>query len=80
MASFSKVYTSPEKYVLISESISELQSKFTNNHFIRIHKSYLVAKNKVVGISSKQIILENVKIPLGLSYRVEVEKILSFEN
>jgi DNA-binding LytR/AlgR family response regulator len=80
LASFSKVYTSSEKYVLISESISELQNKFSINHFMRIHKSYLVAKSKVVGISAKQIILENIKIPLGLSYREEVEKTLSFEN
>ncbi|MDZ7899665.1 MAG: LytTR family DNA-binding domain-containing protein [Arcicella sp.] len=79
LASFSKVYTSSEKYTLISESISELQNKFPSNYFLRIHKSYLVAKNKIVGISTKQIILENIKIPMGLSYREEVEKVLSFK-
>ena len=80
LASFSKIYTSTEKYVLISESIAELQNKFPQDYLIRVHKSYLVSKSKVVGISPKQIILENIKIPLGLSYRSEVEKILSFEN
>ncbi len=80
LASFSKVFTSPEKYTLISESISKLQNKLPKDYFIRTHKSYLVSKNKIVGISPKQIILENVKIPLGLSYRNEVEKALSFEN
>jgi DNA-binding LytR/AlgR family response regulator len=80
LASFSKVFTSQEKYTLISESISELQNKFQNNEFIRIHKSYLVAKNKVTGISTKQIILDDIKIPMGLSYREEVERVLSFES
>ena len=80
LASFTKVYTSVEKYTLISESISELQNKFPENYFIRTHKSYLVAKNRVTGISPKQIILENIKIPLGLSYRKGVEETLSFEN
>jgi DNA-binding LytR/AlgR family response regulator len=79
LASFSKIYISSEKYVLISESISELQNKFHSNEFIRVHKSYLVSKNKVTGISTKQIILEDIKIPMGLSYREEVEKVLSFE-
>jgi DNA-binding LytR/AlgR family response regulator len=79
LASFSKIYTSSEKYTLISESISELQNKFQSNEFIRIHKSYLVAKNKVTGISTKQIILDEIKIPMGLSYREEVERVLSFE-
>ena len=80
LASFTKIYTSIEKYTLISESISELQNKFSENYFIRTHKSYLVAKNKVTGISPKQISLDNIKIPLGLSYRKGVEEMLSFEN
>jgi DNA-binding LytR/AlgR family response regulator len=79
LASFSKVFTSLEKYTLISESISELQHKLSREHFVRVHKSFLVSKGKIIGISSKQIILDSIKIPLGLSYRKEVEDLLSFE-
>ena len=80
LASFSKVFITNEKYTLISESITELQNKFPQEDFIRVHKSFLVSKSKIIGLSSKQIILENIKIPLGLSYRKEVEENLSFEN
>lgn len=80
LASFTKVFTSTEKYTLISQSISEFQNRFPQDYFIRIHKSYLVSKSKIVGISPKQIILGNNKLPLGLSYRNEVEKTLSFGN
>ena len=80
LASFSKVFTVNEKYTLISESITELQNKFPQGEFIRVHKSFLVSKHKIIGLSPKQIILENIKIPLGLSYRKEVEETLSFEN
>ena len=76
LASFSKVFTIHEKYTLVSESITELQNKLPQGEYIRVHKSFLVAKNKVIGISSKQVILENIKIPLGLSYRDEVKGII----
>jgi DNA-binding LytR/AlgR family response regulator len=75
LASFTKVFT-PDKTTIISESISELQEKLAPYSFIRVHKSYLVPQNKIVGISTKNVILEKNKIPMGLSYREEIEKIL----
>lgn len=76
LASFTKVFTK-EKVTVISESISELHAKLPQDSFLRIHKSYLVPLNKIVGISTKNVILENNKIPMGLSYRESIEKILA---
>lgn len=76
LASFTKVYTQG-KTTLISESISELHHKLPSDTFLRVHKSYLVPLNKIIGISKKDIILENHKIPMGLSYRESIEKILA---
>ncbi len=76
LASFTKVFTK-EKVTVISESISELHAKLPQDSFLRIHKSYLVPLNKIIGISTKNVILENHKIPMGLSYRESIEKILA---
>jgi DNA-binding LytR/AlgR family response regulator len=75
LASFTKVFTDG-KTTVISESISDLHLKFPLDTFLRVHKSYLVPLNKIIGISTKAVILENHKIPLGLSYRESIEKIL----
>lgn len=76
LASFTKVYTQG-KTTVISESISELHAKLPADTFLRIHKSYLVPLNKIIGISTKNVILENHKIPMGLSYRENIENILA---
>lgn len=76
LASFTKVFTA-EKVTVISESISELHTKLPPDLFLRIHKSYLVPLDKIIGISTKNVILENHKIPMGLSYRETIEKILA---
>jgi len=78
-ASFTKVHTL-NKTTLISESISELHSKLPQDFFLRIHKSYLVPLQKIVGLSTKNVILENHKIPLGLTYRENIEKVLAEKN
>ncbi|MCU0324824.1 MAG: LytTR family DNA-binding domain-containing protein [Spirosomaceae bacterium] len=75
LGSFTKVYTQ-DKVSVISEAISILQDKL-NNEFIRVHKSYLVSKKKVTGISAKNVLVEDKKIPLGVSYRESVEKIIN---
>ncbi len=74
LGAYTKIFTK-EKAFLISESISDLQSKLHTNQFLRVHKSYLVPQAKIVGISSKHVILESAKIPLGVSYRESIEKI-----
>lgn len=76
LGSFTKVFTFG-KTTVISESISELHTKLPPNSFLRIHKSYLVPLNKIIGISTKSVILENHKVPMGLSYRESIEKILA---
>lgn len=76
LASFTKVFTA-EKVTVISESISELHTKLPQDSFLRVHKSYLVPIQKIIGISPKNVILENHKIPLGLTYRENIEKILA---
>lgn len=77
LGSFTKVYTE-DKVSIISESISILQEKLTND-FIRVHKSYLVSKKRIAGISAKNIIVNDKKIPLGVSYREVVEKSINID-
>lgn len=79
LASFTKVFTS-EKVTIISESISELHAKIPQNSFLRVHKSYLVPLQKIIGISTRNVMIENHKIPLGLSYRASIEKIFGGKN
>lgn len=70
--SFTKVHTI-NKVVVISESISALQEKMSQEFFLRVHKSYLVSKTRITGISAKFIIMDKLKIPLGSYYRESVE-------
>ncbi len=75
MGGYTKVYTN-DKSTVISESISELQGKFSDVSFLRVHKSYLVPVRKIIGISARHILLEKAKIPLGISYRDNISKIV----
>ncbi|TCI94195.1 LytR/AlgR family response regulator transcription factor [Tenacibaculum sp. M341] len=69
-----KIYT--ENMILTSQTLSEFLEKLPD-HFLRIHKSYIINFEKLKMIDGNQIILENdSKLPVGKSYRkLVLEKI-----
>jgi len=72
---FSKVYT-PSAVLVVSELLTDLQQQLPPGAFIRVHKSYLVALNHISRLSSKYIGVLDQQIPLGATYREQVEKAL----
>lgn len=72
---FCKVYT-PTNVLIVSELLSDLHQQLTDEAFIRVHKSYVVARHSISRISSKYVSIEQHQIPIGATYRDEVEKSL----
>lgn len=53
----------------IYETLSNLEKRFCEHNFIRIHKSYMVALSRVVKLTSSSCLLRNgVILPVGRSY------------
>jgi Response regulator of the LytR/AlgR family len=59
----------PEKTYMPVMTMKKIQSLLPDDEFIRIHKSYIVAVNKIKSFNSEQAITLQKKIPIGRSYR-----------
>lgn len=73
---YSKVYLA-EEMIVSHEKISSLETLLTKGNFIRIHKSFLVAKDKIKVIQGNMIYLQDHKIPIGQTYRSSINHLLS---
>lgn len=72
-----KIYT--DKEMIISKStIKDLQKKLPDDDFIRIHRSYLVAKNKIQAYTTEHIEIGNNILPIGPGYRSAVMSNLAY--
>lgn len=69
------VVTTTEKKIIGYGSISTLESTLQAFNFIRIHRSYLVAKNKIETIATNSIIVSTYELPIGRNYRKNIENI-----
>lgn len=63
------LYTAQEKH-LVKGSIGQVATWLPQGHFIRVHKSYLVARRYIKSVSATEVILTDLSpaIPLGRSY------------
>lgn len=60
--------------IVIKGSVKSMQQLFPGALFIRVHKSFIVAKDKIRRIDKNRIIIGDHQIPIGRNYKQEVER------
>ncbi len=63
------IYFTKQEKIMALGSLKSLEEELPSADFIRVHKSYIVAKDRVRSIEGNQINLEEIKIPIGGTYR-----------
>jgi len=72
MREYVQYHTSKGKLMEL-QSLSSVEKSLPDSHFIRIHRSYLVAKSAVKGHKQNKLLLHNdITLPLGKTYKQQV--------
>ncbi|MBP1225166.1 LytR/AlgR family response regulator transcription factor [Flavobacterium sp. 1355] len=72
MKEYIKVVT-PDKTYITHKSLTSLSEELPSDRFLRIHKSYVIALNKVKSIEGNRIQIQSYTIPIGRNYSKEVK-------
>lgn len=71
-----KIFVENEKVVTL-ESLNNLEATLPAEHFLRVHKSFIVAKNRVQKMDGEALILiGNARIPVARARKKEVVDVL----
>jgi len=65
------------KNIITKQSISSIEELLPKNNFVRIHRSFIVAINKIESFTQELIQIGKYELPVSRSYKHEVEKILN---
>lgn len=71
LQNYSVVYTSQKK-MMSYITLSALENQLPADKFIKIHKSYIVAVNKITSIEANIINIHNTQLPISRSLKDEV--------
>ncbi len=70
-----KIHTSNGQ-IVTRETIKHIESKLPDAMFLRCHRSYIVALDKIKAYTNEHIELERITIPISRSYKHEVVSFL----
>jgi DNA-binding LytR/AlgR family response regulator len=65
-----------EKTIVTKQSISTLEETLPHHLFFRIHRSFIVALNKIESFTADLIQIGKYELPVSRTYRHELEKVL----
>ncbi len=60
--------------IITKQSISSLEEMLPKTNFIRIHRSYIIALNKVDSFNHELIVINKIELPISRMYRHEFSK------
>ncbi len=58
-----------DREVITTQRISYLEEKLPKQHFIRIHRSFIIALNKITAFNNIMVELNGRELPIGRNYR-----------
>jgi len=72
---YSRIVTRTKK-IITKQGISFIEGQLPRNAFIRIHRSYIVAIDKIDSYTTDLIEIDHQELPIGRMFRHEVERTL----
>ncbi len=64
-----------DEMIVSHEKISHYESILTEGNFLRVHKSFIVAIDKIKFIEGNRVLINEHKIPIGQTYKSNVNKL-----
>jgi DNA-binding LytR/AlgR family response regulator len=68
--------TTPDKNILVKFQLNEMEEMLSKNNFLRIHRSFIVSKDKISAFTATGVEIDGRQIPIGRSYKEVVISIL----
>ncbi|WP_034061514.1 LytR/AlgR family response regulator transcription factor [Lacinutrix jangbogonensis] len=66
-----------DEMIISHEKISHYEAILNGDNFLRVHKSFVVAINKIKFIEGNRILINKHKVPIGQTYKSNVNKLFN---
>ena len=74
-----RIYTSTRS-ILTKYQLGEIEELLNKAEFIRVHRSFIVARNKIEALTATDIEINGKQVPVGRSYKELVQSLLGLDS
>jgi len=75
-----KIFIKNQKPILTLNSLKKYEEYLPSEHFVRVHRSFIISLSKIEAIQKHRIIIANERIPIGDNYKTEFYKKIEENN
>ena len=68
---------STNKPMVVRASFKSIETELPPRKFIRIHKSYIISVDSITAIRKNSLFIKDLELPIGETFRAEVEKLVN---
>jgi DNA-binding LytR/AlgR family response regulator len=61
--------TTPDRSIQVKYHITEMEELLSRDNFLRIHRSFIVAKTKITAFTASEVEIGGKRIPIGRSFK-----------
>lgn len=76
-ADYLKIYLPNKKSITARLTMKAMMEKLPSGRFIRVHRSFILPVDNILSVRNKTISIEGRDIPVGVSYEVELDRLLN---
>ena len=70
-----KIHRKSGKPLMVKQSISSVETMLPQNEFVRIHRSFIVAANKITAYTNHDVEIGAIELPIGKLYSPNLQKL-----
>ena len=71
-----KIHRATGPPLVVKQTVCSMEEKLSESNFLRIHRSFIVALDKIRTYSARHIEVANEELPIGRLFRPRVEEVL----
>jgi len=75
-----RIYLTSGKMIVTRLSLKSVEEKLGAEKFMRIHKSYIIAVDKIDSVQKTQLVVQNKELPIGDGYRQTLQTYINSKN
>ncbi|MBK3517447.1 LytR/AlgR family response regulator transcription factor [Carboxylicivirga marina] len=76
LRNYVSIYLNDGREVKTMNTISNIEEKLPETHFLRVHRSYLIAIDKIESYTSGNLNISGANVPIGRNYKEQVLSLL----
>ena len=72
-----KIHLTNQSAIVAKYKLGEMEQELASQHFLRVHRSYIINTDKITAFTVHDIEVEGQEIPIGASFKEEVTEFIN---